>query len=95
LRPNSQMTTLVVGQLYIHAFSCPFPSIVTQTETIPAAGYKKVAQIWPAREHFIAWPMDSLTDREADEIPGAIANRFDAAERAARAKAALNGGELC
>src|SRR5262249_2205139 len=44
-RPNSQMTTIVVGQLYIHAFSCPFPSTVAGIATIPANGFEKIAQI--------------------------------------------------
>jgi hypothetical protein len=82
------MTTIVVGQLYVHAFSCPFASTVAKIASIPADGFKKVAQIWPAREHFIAWPFDPLIDKEADDIPGAIANLIEEADRADRAKRA-------
>jgi hypothetical protein len=87
-RSNSQMTTIVVGQLYIHAFSCPFAWLIEKIATIPANGFKKVAQIWPTREHFIAWPTDPLTDREADSIPGAIAHLIERADRIDRAKKA-------
>jgi len=70
-RPNTQTTTLVFGQLYVHVFSCPHPGIVAKVSA-SSKGIEKVAQIWPVREHFIAWPTNSLLDREADRIAGAI-----------------------
>ncbi|HEY6256051.1 MAG TPA: hypothetical protein VIY51_09695 [Xanthobacteraceae bacterium] len=72
--PNTQMTTLTFGSLYLHAFSCPFPEILGGFE--PRRSH--VVQIWPIREKFIVWPPTAtIDDRAADGIAGAIFNKLD------------------
>jgi hypothetical protein len=74
-RPNTQITTLTFGNLYLHTFSCPFPEILGSFE--PRGTH--VVQIWPIREKFIVWPpRATIDDRAADGIAGAIFNRLDA-----------------
>lgn len=79
-RPNTQTTTLVFGQLYVHVFSSPFPAIIAKAG-VGNKGVEKVAQIWPRREHFIAWPFTPMSDRDADTIVGAIFRIFDEIDR--------------
>ncbi len=79
-RPNTQSTTIVFGQLYVHVFSSVFPKLVAGAG-IGAKGVEKVAQLWPIREHFIAWPTTALTDREADDIAAAIFKTLDELSR--------------
>jgi hypothetical protein len=80
-RPNTQTTTLVFGQLYVHVFSSVHPDIVAKA-TIAGKGIEKIAQIWPVREQFIAWPTNALLDRDADRIAGAIFGILDRLGRA-------------
>jgi hypothetical protein len=79
-KPNTQTSTYVVGQLYIHAFSCPFPEFVHRCG-LSNTGAKKFAQIWPLRESMIAWPTNVISDREADNMAGEIFKKFDEAGR--------------
>jgi hypothetical protein len=79
--PNTQTTTMVVGELYIHTFSCPYSRTIGPINMIPANGGEKVPLIWPPREHFIAWPIAPLSDKEADGIPGSIFNLLVQADR--------------
>lgn len=75
-RPNTQATTIVFGQLYVHVFSSLFPEMVART-WIAGQGLEKVAQLWPVREDFIAWPINSMLDQDADNIAAAIFNMLD------------------
>jgi hypothetical protein len=75
-RPNTQATTLVFGQLYVHVFSSLFPIMVAKT-SITGKGIEKVAQIWPIREDFVAWPFNPMSDRDADNIAAAIFKMLD------------------
>jgi hypothetical protein len=75
-RPNTQATTIVFGQLYVHVFSSLFPEMVAKT-SIAGKGIEKVAQIWPIREDFIAWPPNPMSDRDADNIAVAIFKLLD------------------
>jgi hypothetical protein len=72
---NTQITTLVFGELYVHAFSCPDPSLISEVG-ITLQGAKKLAQIWPVREQFIAWPIVVMNDLDASKISGAIFQRL-------------------
>jgi hypothetical protein len=78
---NVQTTTMVVGQLYIHAFSCPFPEILDMVHPDSRAA-AFLAPIWPKQESVIAWPVNPMGDREADDFAGSIFNALDAAGRA-------------
>jgi len=73
--PNTQVTTFVVGQLYIHVMSCLYPEIVTQWTwgwgPAPEVG-RLLVQISPLKESLIAWPPASLTDQSADLIASAF-----------------------
>jgi hypothetical protein len=65
--PNTQTTTFVVGKLYAHVFSSEIPDIIAGI-TLGKIGLEKLAQIWPARESFIGWPTNALSDVDADAI---------------------------
>jgi hypothetical protein len=41
-------------QLYIHAFTCPFPEILNSTKLTEPVD-RALVQIWPIRHRFIAW----------------------------------------
>ena len=75
-RPNTQPTTIVFGQLYVHVFSSLFPEMEYRT-WIAGKGLEKVAQLWPVREDFIAWPSNPTSDRDADNIAASIFNLLD------------------
>jgi hypothetical protein len=77
-RSNTQTTTFVVGRLFIHAYSCPFPEILNADKIV---GYvaSKLVQIWPQRHSFLLWPTTPIGDREADQLAGSIFGRLDEA----------------
>jgi hypothetical protein len=79
--PNTQTTTLVFGELYVHAFSSVFPSVVADPR-ITNKKIEKIAQLWPISKQFIAWPINPITDQEADTLSGEIFSVIDALERA-------------
>ena len=76
-RPNTQTTTIIFGELYVHVFSCPFPEIVAMVNLRESA-HSMVAQIWPFREDVIAWPINPMSDRDADNFAAAIFRMLDA-----------------
>jgi hypothetical protein len=78
---NVQTTTMVIGQLYMHAFSCPFPEILEMIQPDSRA-IRFLAPIWPKQESVIAWPINAMGDREADDFAGSIFNALDAAAAA-------------
>lgn len=69
--PNTQTTTFVAGQLYIHAMSSALPRVVEMFRFV-GSGSAKIACIWPAATEIISWPLRTLTDGEAH----AISNEF-------------------
>jgi hypothetical protein len=72
--PNTQITTLTFGSLYLHAFSCPWPEILNRFE--PRRSH--TVQVWPIREKFVVWPPTAtIDDTAADGIAGAIFNSLD------------------
>jgi hypothetical protein len=75
-RPNTQTTSFVVGKLYIHAYSSVLPNMVEKIGISPPLS-EAICQIWPVREHFVAWPTTPITDRQADDLAGVIANVID------------------
>jgi hypothetical protein len=74
-RPNTQTTTLIFGELYVHVFSSIFPHIIASAG-VGNEGVEKIAQLWPVREHFIAWPINIMSDRNADAIVDEIFKRL-------------------
>jgi hypothetical protein len=74
LWPNTQVTTLTFGALYLQAFSCPYPEILGGLQ--PLKQY--MIQVWPIREKFMVWPPTAtIDDRAADGIAGAIFSKLD------------------
>jgi hypothetical protein len=69
-RPNTQTTTFVVGQLYIHAASSA--TDIFEKWRLTTNGARQLVQIWPLRRNIVGWPTQTLTDREADQIAGAF-----------------------
>ncbi len=76
---NTQTTSLVVGQLYIHAFSCPYNFLI-RAATLPDEA-RSLSQIWPPTSANIDWPRSTMTDRDADNVAGFISNMIDALSR--------------
>jgi hypothetical protein len=77
-RSNTQTTTFVVGRLFIHVYSCPFPEIL-HAEKIVRAVESKLVQIWPTRHSFLMWPVTGISDRDADRLASVIFDRLDEA----------------
>jgi hypothetical protein len=78
--PNTQTTTFIVGQLFIHAFSSGVPGI-TDKWRLDEPGRPFLAQLWPPKESFIAWPTNDISDRAAVEITGYIFWQLDSIAR--------------
>jgi hypothetical protein len=77
-RSNTQTTTFVVGRLFIHTYSCPFPEILHADKVVRAID-SRLIQIWPPRHSFLVWPAGGITDRDADRLAGAIFECLDEA----------------
>jgi hypothetical protein len=74
--PNTQTTTFVVGQLYVHAGSTSLP----EAFEFVGAGTARLTRIWPVNDAVI-WPPPVLSDQEADIIANAFFNRVQLAGR--------------
>jgi hypothetical protein len=71
--PNTQTTSLVVGELYAHVFSSPYPEAVAPVSLGDRAS-RILVQIWPVRGE-LTWPLpETITDRDADNFVDAIFN---------------------
>jgi hypothetical protein len=81
--PNTQTTTFVIGELYVHVMSTSGNPDIVSRWVWPAASRpgRLLIQIWPARESIVAWPSESLTDGDADFIATAYDRVIDAASR--------------
>jgi hypothetical protein len=79
---NTQVTSLGIGHLFIHAFSCPNWRIVRDFEI--AARARGLVQLWPPRRSF--WPFSKggtkfptklvLSDDDVDMIESAFSERL-------------------
>lgn len=65
-RGNTQTTTFIVGQLYIHAFSSSSMPSLSSRFNLGPLGIQKLAQIWPIRESALVWPPTVMNDLDAD-----------------------------
>lgn len=72
--PNTQITTFIVGQLFIHAFSSATSDITNRWQFSGTRGLARnvLAQIWPPEESFIVWPTEDIMDVTADRIAAHI-----------------------
>jgi hypothetical protein len=80
---NTQATSFVIGELYVHVLSSTgYPGLVGKWAWPPFSRLSRLlVQVWPLKESFIAWPTDSLRDRDADSIPTILINVIDGASR--------------
>jgi hypothetical protein len=67
-RANTQATTFVVGQLYIHAFSCASIPDLASRFNLSRFGAQKLAQISPIKESLVAWPPNAMSNGDADRM---------------------------
>jgi hypothetical protein len=72
---HTQTTTFIVGQLYVHVFSCPIADVVRKV-SLGVRGNVVMSQIWPPTDRVFGWPKALLTDRDAQSIPVSIFNGF-------------------
>jgi len=76
---NTQTTTYVVGQLFIHAFSSIDGQLVRQRR-FPKFFKNRLRQLWPLTGLNISWPPpEIISDTQADFIAGSF---YSAARRA-------------
>ena len=78
--PNTQATTFVIGNLYVHAMSGD-SSLVSRWAWGQVRD--RLVRIVPPSEGVVAWPRPSLTDAEANHIATALDALVDAAGRSA------------
>lgn len=70
---NSQVSTQVVGELFIHILRSPMPNLVPRWKfALPDHG--SLFRIWPPSETSISWPGRRLTDLDAIYIDNAFLN---------------------
>lgn len=79
-RPNTQATTLIFGKLYVHVFSSVHADLVAKA-TIGGRAIGRLVRIWPRLSNTVVWPPLPMTDRDADDIAGAIFNELDRLSR--------------
>jgi hypothetical protein len=67
---NTQWTIVIIGEVYIHtASSSSSPDYIRDWNWLNARRARRLlVQIWPTKENFIAWPMHSLTDADAQHF---------------------------
>jgi hypothetical protein len=72
-QPNSQNTTFVIGRLYVHTMSGPYPNIVHGWGWVGADRARSLLrQIYPTVYRRIAWPTSELTDHDAIKFAAAF-----------------------
>jgi hypothetical protein len=73
---NGSTTTQVIGKLFIQVMHIP-AEFFTEPKVLrnilpPTNG--AVFRVWPDQESAISWPRRALTDRDADNVAGALQN---------------------
>jgi hypothetical protein len=67
--PNTQTTTLVFGQLYLHVTSSEISNIIKRLAFPEPLTNTILKQIWPARTGTLRWPpRQTMNDRDADTV---------------------------
>jgi hypothetical protein len=80
-RLNTQATTYVIGQTFIHVLSSIFGDVIEEWHFSPRAG-SVLTQIFPIASETISWrPAISMTGDDADFIAGAFFNHCIDMER--------------
>lgn len=68
---NSQASTHVVGDLYIHIIRSPMANLARDFPFNPTVA-AKLRPIWPLTTYSIVWPPPAMTDQDADYVAGAV-----------------------
>jgi hypothetical protein len=79
--PNTQVTTFVVGELYVHVMSSIDPANINGWATRLSFSERRLVSIHPAKESFIVWPPQTLNDRDADGIASAFHRYIEGVSR--------------
>ncbi len=79
--PNTQVTTFVVGQLYVHTMSSVDSANIDKWATTLHHAFPFMVPLLPHRESFIAWPPTTMSDRDADLIASAFHRYIDRISR--------------
>lgn len=76
-QPNTQSTTFVVGRVYFHVMSGRFHEDIAAWNWHNAQRARTLlTQIWPAPPGITRWPLQTLTDRDADQFTEAFFNMY-------------------
>jgi hypothetical protein len=70
--PNTQVTTFVVGEFYVHVMSSVDPANINAWATRLSHSERRLVCMHPPKESLIIWPPPSLLDRDADNIASAF-----------------------
>jgi hypothetical protein len=83
---NTQWTTIMVGQLYIHISSSnTSPDIIRDWRWSSAPRARALlVQIWPTKERIIKWPFHCMTDTDAWRFSVAHLTHIDSIHRGGR-----------
>jgi hypothetical protein len=66
---NTQSTTFMVGELFVHAMSAAFPNHARDWDWRGwERAHQVLGQIWPPKESAIVWPTVSVSMTDADAI---------------------------
>ncbi len=70
---NSQSSTQVIGQLFIHVLRSPMPNLIPRWRFAPP-DRGTLFRIWPPTQTSIAWPAKTMTDLDAVYTSNAFMN---------------------
>lgn len=70
--PNTQVTTFVIGRLYVHVMSSVDPENINKWADMLPRTAPLLVPLFPPKESFVAWPPIGLTDKQADAIASAF-----------------------
>jgi hypothetical protein len=62
--PNTQTTTFVVGELYVHTMRSLYPDLCGNWHWLGTRLRYNLIPIWPIRHEFIVWPFHVLSDAD-------------------------------
>jgi hypothetical protein len=68
---NSQVSTQIIGQLFIQVIRSPHPRLATLWRFSLPRG-RAIYRIWPPTSYGIRWPTGTIDDASSDRIVGAL-----------------------
>lgn len=67
--PNTQSTSFIIGKLYVHTMSAHNPDhTMVWNWNRDWRALLRLVSLWPLEEQYIFWPINSLTDRDAEKF---------------------------